>query len=480
MPGILSATLLSLAGAVAPSPPSCTDLLEGLRAKLEADYAGYQLEVAGHRDAAYGALLTGLRRRAAGVAAGGDCFPVLEAFIAWFDDPHLFVYQSPRLDSAEARRRLAEIRTVPLDEAGVRRTVAARGTKADPIEGIWHERGLRLGVVPNPGGTPGRFIAVVLSSDTTTLQAGMVGAVFTRRGDAYTVELRWRSMALTRPPVSLHRSGTLLRMSPTIWSKAWPIPAGEPAPPDTADARRPTWGAVDGVPVIAIPSHQYQYKAVLDSLLAVHHEALQNADYLVVDLRGTEGGASPMSNGLLPYLVGEPEDDPSQVDGMPVLLSSPDQIGYARRAFGSDSSAFVRRLVAAMEAAPGRLVPMFDSGGFPVDPDPAAIYGPQRVAVLIDGGTVSAAEVLVLKARRSARALVIGEPTAGALDYQSTSIVSIHPEEKRFYLGYPTITARADLPKGGMRGKGIAPERPLRWSSVADPVRAAIRLLQGG
>lgn len=473
------AALLGAAPLPAIAQPACVDLLEGMRQKVEANYAGYMLEVTGQREADYGRLLTDLRREAVGVGSEGDCFPVLKRFIAWFDDPHLFVFQSTQIDTAETHRRIAAIPTRRVTEAAARRSIESRGMTVDPIEGIWHDRGLRLAVVPDPTGAVGRFEAVVLASDTATMQPGMVVARFERNGDGYTGELRWRTLAVTRPPISLHRSGTLLRASPAMWSKAWPRPPGEPVPPDTADARSPTFGVADGVPVLAIPSHQFQYRSVLDSLLSERREALLAAEFLVVDLRGNEGGGSRMSDGLLPYILGEPEEDPDQVDGDPVMLSSPDQISFAKRAFGPDTTAFVRRLVNALEASPGELVPLFDPDQerSPA-PDPEPLYGPRRAAILIDGGTVSASEVLVLKARRSARAVVIGESTAGALDYQSTFIVSIHPDERRWYLGYPTITAHGSLPRGGMRGTGIAPEHPLRWGTVSEPVRAAVEVLR--
>jgi C-terminal processing protease CtpA/Prc len=121
---------------------------------------------------------------------------------------------------------------------------------------------------------------------------------------------------------------------------------------------------------------------------------------------------------------------------------------------------------------------MFDPAQpVPATTYPAPVFGPRKVAMLIDGGTVSASEVLVQLGLRSARTVVIGEPTAGALDYQSASIVRIHPDETRWLLGYPTITAHARLPEGGMRGKGLAPEIALRWSGVVDPVEAALRAL---
>jgi hypothetical protein len=60
-------------------------------------------------------------------------------------------------------------------------------------------------------------------------------------------------------------------------------------------------------------------------------------------------------------------------------------------------------------------------------------------------------------ARSSALATVFGEPTAGALDYQSVNVVRILPDESRRFLGYPTITASRRLPQNGMRGRGIMP-----------------------
>ena len=86
----------------------------------------------------------------------------------------------------------------------------------------------------------------------------------------------------------------------------------------------------------------------------------------------------------------------------------------------------------------------------------------------------------VLSALRRTRATVFGEPTAGALDYQNASIVSLSPREKRWYLGYGTITRRADLPHNGMRGRGIPPQVPLDVRRLADPVGYVDRALSAG
>ena len=124
-----------------------------------------------------------------------------------------------------------------------------------------------------------------------------------------------------------------------------------------------------------------------------------------------------------------------------------------------------------MQDNPGKFVPLEPPGESRPETFPdSLVVGPRRVALMIDRGTVSASEVLVLKALRSKRVVVAGEPTEGALDYQSASIVRAFPGAERWYLGYPTITRDTLLPLDGMRGKGIAPQLRVGWDSIADPI----------
>jgi hypothetical protein len=476
----LASSLLALAPSAGTTPPSCRDLLEGIRAKLEANYAGYLLEVRGTaRQADHDQVLAGLRRRA-DTTESARCFDVLHDYLAWFEDWHLFVYQNPRLDTLETMRRAADVPRHPVDPAAVRARLDRMGPRADPIEGIWYDGAMQVAVVPDPAGPAGRFLAVVTVSDTATLPVGAVHAVFVRqRHGGYTADLRWRSLAITHPPVTIHRGGTLLRLSPGMWGKRFPGPPAERALLDTMDVHRPTLTWRDRIAVLSIPSHDGGHRPRLEALLAQHRSRLDSATVLVLDLRGNEGGGSQTTEAVHPYVVGADPLAPSPDLGAPVMLSSPDQLSYVKRAFGSDTSAFVRRLVTAMEAAPGALVPLFDpSRPVPESVYPPPVFGPRQVLMLVDGGTVSAPEVLVQLALRSTRTVVVGEPTAGALDYQSTNVVRIHPQESRWFLGYPTITAHARLPEGGMRGTGLIPEVALSWGDVTDPVAAAVRALE--
>ena len=459
-------------------PPSCATDLALLDRKLHLDYAGYSLELRGDRLRAFAAMKAAAQLRA-DTTTGDACYFVLRDFAAWFDDPHLFVFENPALDSAETKRRAAVVERRDVTEAGARAYFRAHANTLDPIEGIWYDRALRVAILPDSASGRNAFVAVLLASDTAIWPAGAVRARITRRGaNNYDMQLFERNYALMHRRAEVFRH-VLLRLSPGIWGKTFPVAAADSGTLDPNDPHRPVLYRRGSAFVFAIPSHN-GFKAVLDSLVAANRDALAHADRMIVDLRGNEGGGSGMTESLEPFITLEKDrPTPFPTDGA-LMLSSDDQIAFARRGFGPETTTFVRSLVERLKAHPGELVPLDDPSSSPKPKshrDWVVTSGPRAVGVLVDHGTVSASEVLVLTALKSARATVFGEPTAGALDYQTASIVSISPNEKRWYLGYGTITRRADLPKGGMRGRGIPPQVPFDLDRVTDPIDYVDRAL---
>ena len=457
---------------------SCADDLSLLERKMHLDYAGYAMELRGQRLRDFAAMKAAAQARADSTR-GDACFFVLRDFVDWFDDPHLFLYERAAIDSAETRRRAAAVERHSLSEREARAYFRNRGARLDPIEGIWYDRGLRVAIVPDPSRLPNGYVAVILAGDTSGWQPGAVRARITRRDEnKYDVALSTASYALVHRRGAIYRH-VLLRLSPGIWGKEFPVAPADSGTLDPVDPHRPVLYRRNGTMVFAIPSHD-GFRGVIDSLVNANHDALARADRMIIDLRGNEGGGSQMTESLEPFLsLAAERPNPFPTDGA-FMLSSDDQIAYARRGFGAETTAFVRSLVERLRAHPGELVPLDDPQAPKQPPRPrdwVVASGPRAVGVLIDRGTVSASEVLVLTALRSPRATVFGEPTAGALDYQTASIVSISPREKRWYLGYGTITRTRELPRGGMRGRGIPPQVPLDLSKLADPVGYVDRAL---
>lgn len=463
LPAFLSHVLAH--GAIATQPPSCGVAIDSLSSRVRQNYAGFILEVNGARAREHARMLGALRSRASKVPFN-SCLPVLEAYTAWFADPHLFIFQNVSGDSAGNRARQAAIELRPTTDSAVRTSLARR--RPDPIEGVWFDEGMRIAVVRDTARRGPFFVGVLLASDTSAWPIGAVRARFERlRNGHYRAEVQSREFGLRVTTAHLHK-GVMLRLDPGIWGKAWPVRSTDEGLIDTVDVHRPTILVRSKSVVVSIPSHDFSQGRRLQALLRQHQEDIKRTGLLIVDLRGNEGGASPMSNALHPWITTATRRPTPFDSGEAVMLSSPPQIRYASRSFGPDTSQFVRSLVARLTAHPGALVPL--SEGPARTPPDSVLDGEWQVVMMVDRGTVSASEVLVLRGLRSTRTRVVGQPTAGALDYQSVSIIGLGLDDRRWALGYPTIAAHAELPRRGMRGKGIQPHVSVDWDRLADPI----------
>jgi hypothetical protein len=335
----------------------------------------------------------------------------------------------------------------------------------------------------------GGFTAVVLTGDTASWVPGAVRARFQKKPDGrYQGELFERNYArrLVRPTIYKR---LLLRFDPGIWGKEMPILRRDSGLVDPVDPHRATLVIRDGVPVLSIPSHDPTFRPSFDSLLASHRDILMRTDRLIIDLRGNEGGSSGMTAAVMPYVVTDSQrpsyfkDRSRSPDrGKGVMLSSPDQINYVIHTMmdGDTLDPSAKRFLDRMRAHAGGFALFADTLDPPSQIRPITpVYGPRRVGILVDRGTVSAAEAFLVQALHSERVTTFGEPTAGALDYQTVSIVRLLPDEHRWLLGYPTITAHPDLPTDGVRGKGIQPDVSLNLAVDPDPIMHVARLLTG-
>ena len=503
---MLLATALAIPGVAMPprapaAPPtptcpgaacSCTAALDTLAATLEADYAGYVLEVVGRKEAAYRRHLAEARTRAEG-AQGAACERVLQSFLDFFPDGHLFVGNAPGLTGADSARLAGEARTLPWTLDGAIAHFDARAGALDPVEGLWYDGDdLAVAIVADtdgdsaPGGGGERcFAAVVVAGAPPGWKEGQVKAELTRLPDSSYDAVVWgRAHQPQHPYVHergsagggrLRRDGLLLQMPPTLWGKAYPVPPALAGQVDPSDPRRPTARRVDDATLaIAIPSMSPEDAPALANLVLQQRRTLLTVPNLVIDLRGDEGGSSRVPDVLMPYLAG-PSRGPARYlpDDRPAVLSSPDNIRY----FEAESWA-PAGLVDSLRAHPGRLVPFSYGGDGEEDaPPPAATPLPRRVGVVTDEGTVSAAEAFLLRAERFPKVTMFGAPTGGSIDYQTVTIVDFGCPEWGFYLGYPVIAGSVDLPTGSANHTGIVPDVPY---GGPDPVGFAAKYLERG
>ena len=453
-------------------PCSCPALLEMAIAKVEATYIAYRLEVDSTSLQDYEARKAAARQRAR--VEDIDCFTVLTGWLDGFRDGHLFLFESPRFieEQLDSLARTA-VRT---DWSDARLRAALRdAVELDPIEGFWYARESRYGIVRDPADSSA-FVGIVISTTEEGWDAGELKVRFRKTGPSrYAATYRVADHSTRRYTADLHR-GTLLVMPAMGWGKLSPLPAGDRGLLDPRDPTAPVLREIEpGVVLASVPSHDPRHRPRLDSLVSAARERLLAARLLIVDLRGNGGGSSLTTAPLMPFIYARPEREPPGRGGEPVVLASAENIAYfSRWKRGADTPTWLTSLLERMGRSYGEIVPFMDPPDTTRGWLPDTSYAsPPQVAILTDGGVASAAEAFLLFALHSPKVTLFGEPTAGMIDYQNVSIVPIGCPGSSVYLGYPTIAASSELPRGGLNRTGIVPHVRLDLSRV-DPIAAIL------
>ncbi|HEX6307516.1 MAG TPA: S41 family peptidase [Longimicrobiales bacterium] len=460
-------------------------MLDALTTRVESNYPGYHLEVRGRdREPEYVAHRSALRQRAATTAIGLDCTALLQQYVAWFGDGHLFVGGRPPVSTAEDSVRLrAAAPRVSDTEARIIDYIDTERNHLDPVEGIWMDPAGQKIAIRQDGaaGRSRRFVAFVVESTNAAWNPGDVRAELIALPDgSYDVVLYDEVRARTRLHVfnrrhagggRLQRDGLLLHMAPVTWGKLHPVRPGQEGLIDPLEPRAPTARTLNETTIVFhVPSNVPSHAARLRALVEQYRGALARAETLIIDLRGNEGGSTFVTDVFMPFLITADQQPHGYLaGGAPAVLAAPDNIAYFERMSWAPPG-LVQRL---RQAEPGTLVPFADPAD--ADPEPAraapdsGVMSPRNVAILTDEMTVSAAEAFVLKAMRYGSVTLFGEPTGGSIDYQTVGIVRFGCREAGLYVGYPTIVGSDRLPEGGARATGIVPDVRID-ADDADPI----------
>ena len=453
------------AGAAEPPAPevacTCATVLDRVVAAVEADYAGHQIKVDAERWEAYDRFKAVLRADAAG--AGMDrCKEVLDTYVAFFQDHHLFVLRAGKAEGAGAKTAR------PWTETEARAEIDRNRERLDPVEGLWYSRRGRYAVLHEAGTPAGTFFAVRVSGDGTP--SSEVAAIL-RRTARGLYQATWRDAQghWQNAEAALYRNGTFLSFG--IQGLGRLHPAIQDARLDPADPQAPLFARLDADTLyLSLPSFLGDYRQPLADLLEAKGAEIGKARGLIIDLRGNVGGDA-IYFGLAPYLFTGPFQyyEDNLILASPLNLRTLEQL---REPLGENGAIFdpaIRR----MRENPGKLVPYLEGAS---ETPPVISPGPRRVVLLVDHGVGSAAEGMILLARQSSRVIVVGENTRGNIDYQQAGLQTVACGDHSFYLGTPLYTRTRQLPAGALDVVGITPDVPVP-DDLADPLAFAVRLL---
>lgn len=439
MLGRLSVMLL-LPCLVTTASAGCRDSFNAVVEATEHNYAGFLHRVASEPDRQrYRRWAALLGAQASGVDDHRVCRDLLERYVGYFTDHHLFV--SSRAEQVDPAAGGADWSPRRLGKA-----LKAAAGQGDPIGGRWRDAVGELAVVPDPQQPGDRHRVLRAEGEATGRQL----AIIERSGLNYRISIADAEGAWQRSGMALHGNGELL----VFGMQAWGRPGAATLHPD--DPRAPLLRLLDdGSVYLSLPSFDPAYRQAVVDLVREHDSTIRGSRGLIIDLRGN-GGGDAIYFPLAPYLLsGEIEvSRPSSV------LASEWTIEQLARQIERMGEPGVNAFGAALErmrAAPGEVVTLGEGSrsGLPAYLDP-----PLPVALLIDGGVGSAAEAMLFHAVQNPQVTTLGEPTRGMIDYMGVTMRPVGESPHDYWFGYPWYFDSA-LPESARNATGYLPQLPL-------------------
>jgi len=211
-------------------------------------------------------------------------------------------------------------------------------------------------------------------------------------------------------------------------------------------------------------------------------EHLSHGDAVILDLRGNPGGDREAARDVIRSFIATPLRQPA-IDDLESEVTLQGELDAAICDRDPDARARIRtRLDAAAATEPKKTITHLETAAMPAIPLP----GGAIPILIVDRACSGACEEAVYFARQHAHAVVIGEPTAGALEYgeprsyrlpasglwmsaATRRLVATPPDRiDRAYMPTCYSTRRTSTPRS--RRSTRAPGRP-RASARCDPDR---------
>jgi hypothetical protein len=433
----------------------CPAQFDWLRKKLAINYSGYRDKVKPERLADFEQHNAGFQAKIAQVQSDTACLRLLAEWARWFHDGHIQLYASnttPAESPVAIRQRYAGWERIALSEKEARRYFDR--PDLDPVEGIYQnaEGNYRVAVMRNS--TPERdFAAVLLKADSVWWLPGQVKFDLKISGSAhadglYSARYYMRDHSQRNPTVHF-ASGKLHFLELGEWYKQYP------GPPNIIPKKQVfTLETLDAVTLLlTLPTMSESVRLQLDSLIKANAALLEGTPNLIIDCRGNGGGSDITYYPLTPYVYSGPvRDHRTQIYATDDNIQKYERLQHDKN-FPTLYRLYFGQMARKMRRKKGEFI---GKCGVAKEKAKKLKANPQRVAILIDGLCASSCEQFVFMAEQSKRVTLIGQNTAGILDYGNLNTLTFPCGT--FELAYPTSrSCRVDAGKG-IDGKGIAPD----------------------
>lgn len=178
--------------------------------------------------------------------------------------------------------------------------------------------------------------------------------------------------------------------------------------------------------ILKIPSFEYQYLPMIDSLIAQNINLLEESENLIIDLRGNPGGTTDAYQKLLPYISGKTIRN-TGTEFLATQTYIDNLEAYKKTLDKNTPTDAIDSNIKKLKDNLGEFVNFNKSGNTEsyLEPVQTATKSPEQIIIFANGQTGSSAEYFLFIARQSKKVKIFGKPSYGALDYGNAYLVNL-------------------------------------------------------
>ncbi len=495
MKKILFALLFLSAAELPAQQCNCDSNFVWLKRYMERNYPGYKPKVNDSTRAAFYSYTQKYEELIKKVDNPNYCEYYILKWLQFFKDGHIQLIDNNKnrnltLTSKDEKnkkliRKLNEgVETIPIDSIEFVKSLDTMKHKG--IQGVYaintsiNNSEYYVAIVKNNNGFRD-YAGVILSSKTKFWHKGEVKLELRQISDsAFDVMLYQQnhSIWIYDQPFKILKNGDL--DAAPYWKRIIPPPVSGSPVTTTTDENEITHCNANAcftnlntqTSYLRIHSFSDMFTNEIDSVVKANMNSIKSHKYMIIDLRYNGGGSDDSYTALLPIIYSNPVVSYG-VD----LYSTPGNILAIKKAekedayLSAEDRKFFDSLTAVMNAHPYQYIIQAPDDTVTSD---SIMPEPEKVVVLMNRGCGSTTEQFLLFAHDCKKVTLMGEHSAGVLDYSNIRPVDFPCPY--LTLWYPTTRSHR-IPIGkGIDGIGIAPK--IKLAPDADWIKAAEEYLE--
>ncbi|MGL4631306.1 MAG: S41 family peptidase [Leadbetterella sp.] len=439
---------------------SCRKNFDEIYQKVVDNYSGYPLKVTPLTKSKFEGLSKKTKKASTKAETKEECEEVINKWLAFFEDNHLFLNISAKFDAelseSEKAKRSKELGSQPYTSLKqFEEYVYNNKSKLEPIEGVWEsdDKAYLIGIIKQGQGYSG----FLLNSKDNHWNIG--------RNKFFLENLATGGYKATYyyadflPEVNFARliKNYLYIENVYKFSKLNPTPTvsvtGEDLANILTDYRVEKVDAKTALVVLPpfTMSNAINFTA---EILKRNASTLDNAENMIIDLRNNPGGEEMVFDPLFAYIA----DKPIVRKGNKIRATQENFIALSHEVKSLQDIPQYKNLITKLKFVVDKMQAnmgsMIQGPDITFQPQKGKVL-PKKVVILVNEKTSSTAESIALEAKQSSRVIIMGKRTKGACDFTEVRDWSLPCYNFRIALpmGYC-----ARLPEKPMENIGINPD----------------------